>query len=350
MLGSGSLVGLPPKCLFTLAKLPAYVDERQPPRRRAPFLTISSHRLVHGVDLIMPEILFDKVSPKLSEKHLSKPYCRVTMSLAEIVESEFLNVYIKNGNARMLSEGQPSRDNVYSLVDGTLHLEMDKATYEQCGLVGEPVEYGGKKHSKARYVVRLNLRLPSMAYGKKGFQRVVWAFKNVLNHHITWLFHDPAVESAENAGPLSKYSPKYTQATPSIQRLQETWIPNITETQMTESIFDQEALLEWISLVALDSPRVTPVDSVDPFISRYQPPGFGRGNRSSATGEWLQGRLVRARWHGFLSSDFVASIWLMTNKMTGEGEWNALNVRTFDGPSYTTLNLGSHHTMTWGSD
>ena len=29
-----------------------------------------------------------------------------------------------------------------------------------------------------------------MLHGKKGFQRIVWAFKNVLNSAVTWLFHD----------------------------------------------------------------------------------------------------------------------------------------------------------------
>lgn len=38
--------------------------------------------------------------------------------------------------------------------------------------------------------VEINLRLPSMLHGKKGFERIVWAFKNVLNKSLTWLFHD----------------------------------------------------------------------------------------------------------------------------------------------------------------
>lgn len=29
-----------------------------------------------------------------------------------------------------------------------------------------------------------------MLHGKKGFERIVWAFKNVLNNSLTWLFHD----------------------------------------------------------------------------------------------------------------------------------------------------------------
>lgn len=39
-------------------------------------------------------------------------------------------------------------------------------------------------------VVELNLRLPSMLHGKKGFERIVWAFTNVLTQSVAWLFHD----------------------------------------------------------------------------------------------------------------------------------------------------------------
>lgn len=52
-------------------------------------------------------------------------------------------------------------------------------------------------------VVELNLRLPSMLHGKKGFQRIEWAFKNVLNDPVTWLFFDLGTESlgvAKGAG------------------------------------------------------------------------------------------------------------------------------------------------------
>lgn len=29
-----------------------------------------------------------------------------------------------------------------------------------------------------------------MLHGKKGFERIVWAFKNVLDSAVTWLFYD----------------------------------------------------------------------------------------------------------------------------------------------------------------
>lgn len=44
-------------------------------------------------------------------------------------------------------------------------------------------------------VIELNFRLPSMLHGKKGFERIVWAFKNVLNQSLAWLFCDLDAQS-----------------------------------------------------------------------------------------------------------------------------------------------------------
>lgn len=49
-------------------------------------------------------------------------------------------------------------------------------------------------------VVELNLRLPSMLHGKKGFERIVWAFKNVLNQSVAWLFYDLESDSTQDGG------------------------------------------------------------------------------------------------------------------------------------------------------
>lgn len=97
---------------------------------------------------------------------------------------------------------------------GQLRLELAKEKYERSGLVGKPMPDGGRKHVKTRYgmmnevrcealalclftkwyslAVEMDLRQPSMLHGKKGFERIVWAFKNVLSHSLTWLFHDMA--------------------------------------------------------------------------------------------------------------------------------------------------------------
>lgn len=50
-------------------------------------------------------------------------------------------------------------------------------------------------HLLTQTVVELNLRLPSMLHGKKGFERIVWAFRNVLTESVAWLFCDLTPES-----------------------------------------------------------------------------------------------------------------------------------------------------------
>ena len=51
----------------------------------------------------------------------------------------------------MLSEGRPLVDNVFSLYDGILRLELDRPTYERVGLQGRSIEDGGKKHQANRW-------------------------------------------------------------------------------------------------------------------------------------------------------------------------------------------------------
>lgn len=51
----------------------------------------------------------------------------------------------------MLSAGTTGLDNVYSLCEGVLRLEVDKATYERMGLDGVAILSGGRKHVKTRY-------------------------------------------------------------------------------------------------------------------------------------------------------------------------------------------------------
>ena len=77
---------------------------------------------------------------------------------------------------------------VYSLRNGVLTLALEKESYERAGLVGESDGAKGKRGARARWLVEINLRQPSMLHGKKGFDRIVYAFKNVLNTPVTWLF------------------------------------------------------------------------------------------------------------------------------------------------------------------
>lgn len=147
----------------------------------------------------------------------------------------------------MLSEGKSDVDNVYYLREGTcsassasshfkclleigiLTLHLDKESYERAGLVGKPDGVKGKRGSKPRWgkskvqfdalmltgriVVEIELRSPSMLHGKKSFDRIVYAFKNVLNTPVTWLFLDLGEDST--LGLLVHFLPLYTDLHPS---------------------------------------------------------------------------------------------------------------------------------------
>ena len=88
------------------------------------------------------------------------------MGLSNIHNVQLLNLGIA-GNILMISEGRPLIDNRYYLKDGTteiklskyfskcapgtLYLELDKPTYERCGLLGRPTRSSGRVHMKSRY-------------------------------------------------------------------------------------------------------------------------------------------------------------------------------------------------------
>jgi ribonuclease P/MRP protein subunit RPP40 len=90
----------------------------------------------------------------------------------------------------MLSEGRPGIQNTFKLKDGILTLDIDKASYERCGLVGTPAPSPGRKHVVTRFRIDIDLKLNAMQDGKKGFERIKYAFKNVLIESLAWLFVD----------------------------------------------------------------------------------------------------------------------------------------------------------------
>ena len=51
----------------------------------------------------------------------------------------------------MLSEGRPGIDHIFSLSEGILRLEVDKATFERMGLEGKAIPSEGRKHVKSRF-------------------------------------------------------------------------------------------------------------------------------------------------------------------------------------------------------
>ncbi|PYI12439.1 hypothetical protein BO78DRAFT_331006 [Aspergillus sclerotiicarbonarius CBS 121057] len=318
------------KCYTTIAQLPAFIDPKQPPTKRSPFTAILGHPYVHTVEVILPKEIYSNIQDSLDSKLQKLRYARVFMSLLSLLEGDFFNTYIKIGNILMISEGRSGSDSVFTLRDGILKLELSKEIFERTGLTGKPIRSGGRKHAKERYIVEINLRLPSMVHGKKGFERIVWAFKNVLNQSVAWLFFDLASESngiSEDDLSLKGNHPQIINCEPVITERPNTLVSpfqgmNITEESHPAELEDHcNELSEWLALVSLESPRVAAEDDVDPYLCRYSVPDSDDAKPSDLVSLKWRG-LIPPRW---IMQLFVALIRETAPKNNAASAWFALS-------------------------
>ncbi|KAL2850873.1 ribonuclease P 40kDa subunit-domain-containing protein [Aspergillus pseudodeflectus] len=317
------------KCYTTIAQLPSFIDPKQTPTKGSPFSTIWNHPFVHTVEVTLPRDVYATIESSLDSKLQKLSYGRLSMTLSSVVEGDFFNTYIKAGNILMISGGRSGLDNVYTLRDGVLRLELGKEDFERTGLEGKAVRTGGKKHAKERYLVELNLRLPSMLHGKKGFQRIEWAFKNVLTQRVAWLFFDLGTESAgvsEDDLSLRGNSPEIISCEPIRTTHENISTPSFSDLQVSEKASEEMENLcgeisEWLSLVSLESQRVSADDDIDPYLCRYDAPEIGQTKESD---------LVTLKWHGFIPPRWIMQLFITffretAPRIVGPQTWFALS-------------------------
>ncbi|KAL6717877.1 hypothetical protein ACLMJK_003962 [Lecanora helva] len=230
------------------------------------------------------------------------------MPLSALLEGDFFNLYIKSGNIMMVSEGRPGIDDKYTLKDGTLRLELAKENYERSGLLGKAISDGGRKHMETRFAVEIDLRQPSMLHGKKGFERIVWAFKNVLNHSVTWLFYDWKYKSEdESQKPIAKHHPVTKQVAAHKTKTDAVLVFDLLQGKAEDSNEDFEEwafqLYEWLSLISIESPRVNIDDSIDPYLCRYQIPSPQADLRQSQS-------FIKITWHGLVPHEWTRTLFV----------------------------------------
>lgn len=199
-----------------------------------------------------------------------------------------------------------------------------------------------------------------MLHGKKGFERIAWAFKNVLNHSLTWLFHDLHQSSATEKGPLIAHA--HVSARPEALRIPRAKVPPLTQ-QTLPDLCDADAdgygaaVLEWLGLVSLGSPRVDAGDDVDAFLSRYEVPVPYRGAADGDAEVTRTAGVVRLRWRGLVPAGWLLGVWMVVRRAvaaaaeTGRGgeeeAWMGLSVAGFGGEAYTLLGVGGRDVLSW---
>lgn len=177
-----------------------------------------------------------------------------------------------------------------------------------------------------------------MLHGKKGFERVVWAFKHVLDQSVTWLFHDLDGEN-DGSGPIAVYSPTVRDIRPSVHPLGRCGVPALPASMEQENEQDAVEVLEWLTLALGDAPGVRSNNNhgSDGVLSRYKVPDFEDGSPGLETRD-----LVRLEYRGFLPAAFVHKLFLAMLKAAGTSKqsWYALSAFSFQGEAYTVLGSG----------
>jgi ribonuclease P/MRP protein subunit RPP40 len=366
------------KVYFSHNVLPSYIDPQNVSTKKKPFSTFNKQRYTHNVDLVLPEEIYELIKAELARADgpARTQFARVHVKLGEIIESDFLNGHIKQGNVMMLSEGRSLIDDRFELHEGVLRMELTRPMYERCGLQGTPVEDGGKKHQKQRWIVEYDLRKDSMKHGKAGFSRLEWACKNVLDQSLTWLFYNFNPSSAESLAegkePISKHSPWLHEVSPIVTTMRDVLVPEVSANDLKGLYAEEDALdlLEYLHMLSLDSPRVAKGDDINPHLSRYEVPDLGNGVSSK--------NMVRVRWKGFIPPAFVRDLFLAIRKegfkgkskvngtqdtdvdMEGsslldserkDGRWFSMSAQAFGGKhAWTVMQFAGRETLVWETE
>ncbi|KAF3905447.1 hypothetical protein ABW20_dc0103588 [Dactylellina cionopaga] len=326
------------KCYITCGTLPGTLGPLTSNKR--PYTTIASHVYNQQVDVLLPDEVCELVQQKLDEHIKPLQYHRIFMGLKEILEKDFYNHYIRQGNILLLSDGRVDVDDVYCLYDGKKSTSVpNKETYEKAGLVGQPAKFGGRK--KERWVVEHNLRQPHMVHGRKAFDRLVWSFTNVLKEQKAWLFCDLHQEAIKHLGvgdtavtgisvPTTLRTTTQTISNPShplkLASFTHT-IPQKSTSEYDRAVFYDWAssLHEWLALVTLNADRLNATDTIDSLLSLYEPP-----TDDETSGEVLPtGNISKISWRGFIPAEYISNIFQTLQESVPPNQWFSITVHGF---------------------
>jgi ribonuclease P/MRP protein subunit RPP40 len=183
-----------------------------------------------------------------------------------------------------------------------------------------------------------------MFHGKKGFDRIVYAFKNVLTKPVTWLFTDLRAQGMYyvqvaiittdrtleiSSDPFKKHFPVVVSCLPDILPQIDVEVPRLQPPEGHRDMYEDDfsdfsvEIYEWLSVISLESPRVVPNDRIDPFLSRYSPPP-AESPKPSVT------ELVKISWKGFTSSSWAHKIFVQALLVAKPGVWFSFATLGFD--------------------
>ncbi|KAH0365084.1 hypothetical protein KCU65_g6290, partial [Aureobasidium melanogenum] len=279
------------------------------------------------------------------------------MPLLSLLTGDFFTKHIKTGNVLMLSAplklDTTSSEARFTMINGVLSITCDRALYERAGLTGTAIpDPHARKHGTSKFRIELNLRLPSMLTGKKGFERVLRAAETVFVGDVSWLFYDVATAGIADDDTALGEVVEIKEVKAETEDLEKVLVPDFPSdiSKNADGENDLVELLEWISLAALNSPRIQQGDLVDEIISRYEVPTISKPTTDATDGTsngTTTQDLMKTTFTGFLPASFLATTFgeaLLQSK----GSWFAFLVQGFeDGKAFVILKTEDDRTLAW---
>ncbi|KAG0044669.1 hypothetical protein BGZ83_010106 [Gryganskiella cystojenkinii] len=202
-------------------------------------------------------------------------YYHAHVPLSLLLTSGFMQ-HIRNGMVAISVGNNIDCQDVVCLDGrGNLILSLTKDSYEQLGINGAPSKF---YPNRQRYVVKIDMRAPSMVPGKPGFDRIKWCFENTLVTRFPMLL----ASVDENGVSLPIEFPQNARAARLSYNVKSTHLENILipDTSAIRTIGKNDLrwrknvleLYEWIGMVGMQSDRIITGNSIDPFLCVYSPP------------------------------------------------------------------------------
>ncbi|KAG8133284.1 hypothetical protein E2320_011090 [Naja naja] len=172
---------------------------------------VREHAFNCRVSFLIPDCGIVPQGLKNAVADFGEYYLVKNLFLHELVTQEFINTFVKKGSCYALTYNtRIDQDNTAALLPtGKLILSVDKDTYQELGLQGNPSLYSGKK--PMRYIITVDLMDTAFTPENKKYKRIIWALKEKkpleFDFLLTW---QPT--GSEEASLMSYFSKKEIQA------------------------------------------------------------------------------------------------------------------------------------------
>ncbi|KAJ7338499.1 hypothetical protein JRQ81_012401 [Phrynocephalus forsythii] len=235
---------------------------------------VRDHAFNCRVSFLIPDCGVVPEAIKNAVANIGEYYLVKNLSLHELVSQEFINTFVKKGSCYALSHNtRIDQDNCAALLPtGRLILSVDKDTYEELGLQGQPSLYSGKK--PMRYIITVDLTDAAFTPDSKKYNRVIWALKDKkpLEFDFLMAWHCSGSKELSLISYFSKYEVQAHQPKVTLNTLRNVQCPVLENNKLQgepEAACSAQEFFEWLGAIFNN---VSLENTSSSFVSTYSCP------------------------------------------------------------------------------